>query len=142
VARSAVWRRWVEAGEKLVTLADAIPESQYERRAADGTRSVAEQLRHVAFWNQYTAKALRGESPDGEANELPAARFATKAAIAQALTRSVSDVADAIAGASHDMTEAQRDTLASGLQHLAEHYGQLVVYARLAGITPPASRVG
>ena len=29
--------------------------------ATEDVRSFAEQLRHVAFWNDYTARSLRGE---------------------------------------------------------------------------------
>jgi len=35
---------------------------------------------------------------------------------------------------------ADADTLVSFIEHSGEHYGQLVVYARLNGIVPPASR--
>jgi uncharacterized damage-inducible protein DinB len=32
------------------------------------------------------------------------------------------------------------EMLATFIEHTTEHYGQLVVYARLNGIVPPASR--
>ena len=32
------------------------------------------------------------------------------------------------------------ELLVSFIEHNCEHYGQLVVYARLSGIVPPASR--
>jgi uncharacterized damage-inducible protein DinB len=133
-------RQWTEANEKLVELAEAFPEAQYRFRAADGTRSVAEQLRHVAFWNDHTAKTLRGEPADGAANELPAAKFATKAAIVRALRESVSGASRLPSGAAGKLSDAQSDAIVAGMQHIAEHYGQLVVLARLCGIVPPASR--
>jgi len=37
-------------------------------------------------------------------------------------------------------TKADANTMVSCIEHGGEHYGQLVVYARLAGIVPPASR--
>jgi hypothetical protein len=37
-------------------------------------------------------------------------------------------------------TDADADTLVTFIEHAGEHYGQLVVYARLLGIVPPASR--
>lgn len=37
--------------------------------------------------------------------------------------------------------DAQRvRTILAFIEHNCEHYGQLVVYSRLAGIVPPASR--
>ena len=133
-------KRWTEVGDKLSDLAEAFPDAQYSLRPAAGVRSVSEQLRHVAFWNEYAGKTLRGEGADGEANELPAARFRTKAAIVRAVRESFAAVAQELAATTAPLAEADEDTLMAFVQHGAEHYGQLVVYARLNGIVPPASR--
>jgi len=138
--REALVKRWTELGDKLGDLAEAFPDAQYNARPTAGTRSVAEQLRHVAFWNEYAGKTLRGEPADGGANELPAARFGTKAAIVRALRESFGAVARELAGTAAPLAEADADTVTAFVQHGAEHYGQLVVHARLNGIVPPASR--
>jgi len=37
------------------------------------------------------------------------------------------------------LSSEQSEMLVSFIEHNSEHYGQLVVYARLNGIVPPAS---
>lgn len=131
--------RWTAMGEKIVHLAEAFPADRFDARPAGDVRSFAEQLRHVAFWNDYLAATLRGESPDGDANELPAAEFATRDAIIPALRRSFAAVVDAIRGGGRDGA-ADAEAVLPYVEHNAEHYGQLVVYCRLNGVVPPASR--
>lgn len=132
--------RWEQAGRKLADLAEAIPEAQYEIRPVAGLRTVSEVLRHVAFWNQYAAGTLRGSQPDDSANELPKAEYATKERIVEALKASTADAAAAFGERSPDLDPQAAETLVSFLEHTSEHYGQLVVYARLEGLVPPASR--
>ncbi|MFN8573457.1 MAG: DinB family protein [Gemmatimonadaceae bacterium] len=138
--QSMLLTRWSETGEKIVQLAQAVPAEQYEYRATPEVRSVAEQLRHVAFWNTYVAGTLDGKPVDGEANELPRAQFSTKAKIVAALERSFNDAAMAFKRRKEAVDEESANTMVSFIAHNAEHYGQLTVYARLNGLVPPASR--
>jgi hypothetical protein len=136
VTRETLMARWTEMGDKVVRLAAEFPDDRYEFRPAPEARSFAEQLRHVAFWNGYVGDSLRGATPDGDANELPRDRYATKGAIVPALEASFGEVARAIADAPADAAP----TVVPYLEHNGEHYGQLVVYYRLNGLVPPASR--
>ena len=129
--------RWSEIGDKIVLLAEEFPAAEYEFRPADGTRSFAEQLRHVAFWNDWVRESLAGKEPDGTANEIPAAKYRTKKDILAALRKSFDGVAKAVSAKNGD---APLDTLVAFIEHNGEHYGQLVLYSRLKGIVPPASR--
>src|SRR5688572_5394184 len=52
---------WTEVGEKLVKMAEEFPEDKFEYKPANGVRTFGDVLRHVAFWNQWVAKAARGE---------------------------------------------------------------------------------
>jgi len=132
--------RWEHVNQKLVALAEDVPESKFDYQPVDGVRSFADTLRHVAFWNRYVADSARGKKADDAANELPKAEFSTKTHIVDALKGSAEDVTRSLnhnpAGMSLEMTEM----LATFIEHNCEHYGQLVVYARLNGIVPPASR--
>jgi len=132
--------RWSEIGDKVVTLAEEFPADRYEVSPAEGVRTFGDQLRHVAFWNVYVGKTLRREEADGSANELPREQFASKDAVVRALRGSFDEVGAVIAGGQATPETADLDSLVSFIQHGAEHYGQLVVYYRLAGIVPPASR--
>jgi uncharacterized damage-inducible protein DinB len=136
----ALVTQWTALGDKLVDLAEAFPGGHYDGRPTASVRSVAEQLRHVAFWNEFALQSLRGEPADGAANELPAAEFGTKAAIVRALRESFDAVTRELTGTARPLAEAGADTVTTFIQHGAEHYGQLVVYARLRGIVPPTSR--
>jgi len=132
--------RWSEIGEKMVKLAEAFPENRYDARPVPEVRSFADQLRHVAFWNRYVQKTLRREEADGEANELPRASYPTKAKIVKVLRSSFEDVAREFGGTRANGNGADLDTMVSFIEHGGEHYGQLVVYARLNGVVPPASQ--
>jgi uncharacterized damage-inducible protein DinB len=132
--------RWEQTGQKLASLAEAIPDASYEFRPAAGLRTVGDVLRHVAFWNQYVAGTLRGGHPDDAANELPKGEYSTKARIVDALRASTADAAAAIADRNSGLDPQSAETVVSFIEHTSEHYGQLVVYARLEGIVPPSSR--
>lgn len=132
--------RWEQAGEKLAALAEEFPANKFEYTPAEGARTVADVLRHVAFWNHIVADRARGKKADEAANELPKAKFSTKAEVLAALKRSTADATKALNENSSGLTPEQCEMLVSFIEHNCEHYGQLVVYARLNGIVPPASR--
>ena len=55
----------------------------------------------------------------------------------QELRKSSSEIMN---GISRILDAGSMELIAMALEHLSEHYGQIVVYLRLMGITPPASR--
>jgi uncharacterized damage-inducible protein DinB len=133
--------RWEQAGVKLATLAEAFPKEKFEAKTVNGVRTFGDVLRHVAFWNRFVADSVRGKKADETANELPKAEYATKTRILEALQQSTADAASAL----REHAVLPRETaemVLSFVEHTSEHYGQLVVYARLQGIVPPASRTG
>ena len=89
---------WDEVGDKVVRLAEAVPEAAYDARPASGARSFAEQLRHLAFWNVYARDVLRGAAPDGTANELPSAAYPDKAAVVGAVRESFAALVEKASG--------------------------------------------
>lgn len=138
--RDVLLTRWSEIGDKMIKLAEEFPENKYDARPVPDIRSFADQLRHVAFWNKYVQKTLRREEADGQANELPAASYPTKTKIVQVLRTTFDDVAKEFATMNGSAGSADADTMVSFIEHSGEHYGQLVMYARLSGMVPPASR--
>jgi uncharacterized damage-inducible protein DinB len=99
-------------------------------------RTFGDVLRHVAFWNRYVAQVARGAQADDSANELPKAEYATKEEAIAALTESAAVALEALRGG----MDSEKAALAeSFIEHTCEHYGQLVVYARMAGVVPPVS---
>lgn len=132
--------RWTEIGEKIVKLAEEFPENRYDARPLPEIRSFADQLRHVAFWNRWVHKTLRREEADGAANELPSTAYPTKGKIVKVLRTSFDDVGRHLRSSKANGNGSDLDTVVSFIEHGGEHYGQLVVYARLNGVVPPASR--
>jgi uncharacterized damage-inducible protein DinB len=134
--------RWEQSGAKLERLAEELPAEEWESKPVDNVRTFAAVLRHVAFWNQYVAATARGTKFDDSPNELPRNQYASKANVIAALKSSTAEAAAAFrereqAGGLEGETA---ELVVTFLEHTAEHYGQLVVYARLNGIVPPASR--
>jgi uncharacterized damage-inducible protein DinB len=132
--------RWEQVCQKLAALAEEIPANKFGYKPLDGVRTVAEILRHAAFWNLYVADAVRGKKGNDSNNELSAQQFATKKQSIDALTSSASDVAKALREAPGELRPETVETLVAFIEHNCEHYGQLAVYARMNKIVPPASR--
>jgi uncharacterized damage-inducible protein DinB len=132
--------RWEQTGAKLASLAREFPEEKYETAPVADVRTFGDVLRHVAFWNRYVADTARGNKTDDTANELPKAKYATKARVIAALTKSTSDAITALREHQAGLDPEKAALAESFIEHICEHYGQLVVYARWAGVVPPASR--
>lgn len=132
--------RWETVGQKMVNLAEEIPESKFEYRPVDGVRSCADVLRHVAFWNIYVADRAGGKRGEDAGNELAKEEFSSKKQILDALKRSNADALSALKEHRSGLNPEMTEMVVTFIEHNCEHYGQLVVYARLNRIVPPASR--
>jgi uncharacterized damage-inducible protein DinB len=140
---------WNEIGRKLIAMAEDFPEDKYDFKPVPAQRSFAEQLLHVAGSNDYFTDVAAGKKPvDDESRD----HYKTKAAVVAYLKKSfdagvamIKSKGDAgllqtvETGESHQVVPVV--DLAYGLiEHSGEHYGQLVVYYRVAGMVPPESR--
>jgi uncharacterized damage-inducible protein DinB len=133
--------RWEQVSRKVAELAEEFPEAKFESQPVAGLRTCGEVVRHVAFWNRFVADSLRGMKADDTANELPLADFPTKASVLEEQRRSSRDVAEALGDCQATLDPKTVGLVITFVEHTSEHYGQLVVYSRLMGIVPPASRV-
>lgn len=138
--RDVLLKQWTDISEKVVQLAEQFPEDKYEFKPVAGVRTFGDQLRHVAFWNGYVAKSARGEKADGKLNELPKSEYPTKAAVVKALKSSLAEATELLKQGPATPSVKLTNLWVSFTEHSGEHYGQLVVYYRLNGIVPPASR--
>ena len=139
-SREMLLNHWNDIGGKVVKLAEEFPEEKYDFKPVDGVRTFADVLRHIAFWNNYLTRSVRGEKVDTAPNELSKTEFATKAKIVAALKQSVADAAAELAKQPETPPLKVADGFVAFIGHNGEHYGQLVVYYRLNGLVPPASR--
>jgi hypothetical protein len=127
-----------EIATKIGKLAAEFPEAKFEDASVTGARTFGAVVRHVAFWNQYVADSLLGQPANDAGNELALAEYPTKARMVEALEKSSGRVIAALNPHSLDAIAVRM--VMSYIEHNCEHYGQLAVYSRLAGIVPPASR--
>jgi uncharacterized damage-inducible protein DinB len=141
---------WNEVGRKLIAMAEDFPEDKYDFKPTPAERSFAEQLLHAAGSMYYFTNPAMGQKPPA-AEDPKRDQYKTKADILTFVKKSVADGAAAIQskGEKGLTTEvvyypgqkARVLDIAYGIiEHSGEHYGQLVVYYRLAGIVPPESR--
>jgi uncharacterized damage-inducible protein DinB len=132
--------RWEEIHRKIANLAREIPEKKLESRTATDIRTFGEVLRHLAFWNRYVADVLSGNPADDSANEVPFAEYPTRAKMIQIMEQHAQSVVAAWKALPSPAEPKSVELIISFTEHACEHYGQLAVYARLAGIVPPVSR--
>ena len=140
---------WNDIGRKLTAMAEDFPEDKYDFKATPAERSFAEQLLHAAgscyfFTNAVTGQKLSAVDPKRD-------QYKSKADIVAFVKKSFADGATAIQakGEKGMTTEVEyfpqqksrvMDIAYGIIEHSGEHYGQLVVYYRLAGLVPPESR--
>jgi uncharacterized damage-inducible protein DinB len=147
----AVLEQWNGVGNKLIAMAEDFPEDKYDFKPTPAERSFAEQLLHASGANYFFTNLVKGEKPP--AQEDPArSSFKTKADVVAYVKKSMEDGAAAIkakgdagmAGMMVDPFDNRQvrvfDWAYGFIEHMGEHYGQLAVYYRVAGLVPPESR--
>jgi hypothetical protein len=137
--------------QEFVGAAEAMPEEKYNFAPSaaqgefKGVRTFADQIKHVTEANTYffhdPTQPMVDTRPDIE-------KLKTKAEIVKALKDSFAQAhayVDAITPENAFVMTAngtRGGTAAFGMAHLMDHYGQMVIYLRMNGIVPPASRGG
>jgi uncharacterized damage-inducible protein DinB len=143
--------------KELMSAADAMPADKYSFAPTTGefkgVRTFGDQLRHIAAVNYILGASILGEKPPVDVGgESGPASIKSKPEILKFAAESFTYLHKAIANISEkNMVEPIKNpfgdtkttrlglaVIASG--HIFDHYGQMVVYLRLNGIVPPASR--
>lgn len=145
-----VWVSKIE--EQVVPAADAMPEEKYgfvpTAGTFEGTRSFAEQVKHLAATNYILGSAVLGEKPPhGEHDEKAPDSPKSKAEIMEYLKGSFALLHRAAAAINKEneveivkFERTRPGLIMDALIHCDDHYGQMVEYLRMSGIIPPASR--
>jgi uncharacterized damage-inducible protein DinB len=140
---------WNDIGRKLTAMAEDFPEDKYDFKPNPVQRSFAEQLLHVSVNLYFFIEAAKGAKPP---SDIKRADFATKAAVVDYVKKSFADGAALIKSkGDRGMSDLFADPFSNRqtrfsdgawgfIEHSGEHYGQLVVYYRTAGLVPPESR--
>jgi len=142
--------------KEVVSLAEAMPADKYDFAPKDGAfqgvRTFGLQMRHIALVNHEIAAVLLGEKgPDAGKNENGPDTLTSKVDIVKYLKDSFAHLHKAfLAQEGKSFTESinspfggktERGSLVNvPAWHCFDHYGQAVVYARMNGVVPPASR--
>lgn len=143
---------------EFVPAADAMPEDKFNFAPSNGefkgVRTYAQQIKHVAAVNYELAAALLEQKPPVDiGDESGPASLTSKADIMKYLKDSFEYVHKALATVNEEnLTKTVRSPFGEGsvsrlglamsvASHGFDHYGQMVVYLRMNGIVPPASRM-
>lgn len=143
--------------EKLVGLAEAMPEGAYAWRPGEGVRSVSEVFAHVASDN-YLLPATLGHAPPAETG-IDGSDYMTAVAF-ERRSRSKEEVVAELRASFAFLEGAMEQEASSDIgrevtlfgsrstaqqvwimttTHLHEHLGQAIAYARSNGVVPPWS---
>jgi uncharacterized damage-inducible protein DinB len=138
-----------ERGRRLITgIAEAMPEDKWSYKSTPAQRSFGEQVMHIVTTDLALLGTLGAKTPKPMVNEKATSRADVLAALQQSMdygSAIIKEMGDAqlteriksmpFLGA----TTSRLKVVYFSISHSQDIYGQMVVYLRLNGITPPAS---
>lgn len=139
---------------KILQLEDAMPQDKFSWRPEEGVRSVGEVNLHMAFSNYLFIKTPGGTPPPDINMDFNKWDYQTndKKEIAAIIKRSFDDAKKYASGLTENDLNKEvdffgnkmtvRNFMVTMLNHLHEHLGQSIAYARMNNITPPWSKKG
>jgi uncharacterized damage-inducible protein DinB len=142
---------------RITQLANAVPQSAYEWRPADGVRSVSEVYLHTAFANYMTVTITGGKVPEDVGFEMDFSKSnawdtqtTDKTIILEKVNESFAILKERVNNLTEEdlnkeieffgMKMSIRNFMITMIGHLHEHLGQSIAYARINGVTPPWSK--
>lgn len=143
-------KMFTAASDKIMQLAEAMPDDKLDWSPAEGVRSFGDVLTHVISANYFFATKLGAELPEGVNMETMADDLSSKADYSEALQQSIDLAKEAIMNADESMLSEKVEfpfpgdytgmsTVMIITSHANEHLGQLIAYTRMNEITPPWS---
>jgi hypothetical protein len=144
---------WNRVGNKLIAMAEDFPEDQYSFKAQKDERTFGENLIHIAWNYNGLISLIKGSAMNPTLSEDSLVKKCPmKTDIVKFLKQSVADGAELLkAQGDSGLTREYKSQWSNSMfhssfgwfsviEHAGEHYGQLVVYYRINGMVPPASR--
>jgi uncharacterized damage-inducible protein DinB len=141
--------QWKDVTGRVIGVAEAMPAEKYDYKPTEEVGTFGDQVKHVCM-------AMRILLANAEGKQIPLEEvnldnLKTKDEILAELRKRVDDgaaVIKRVAGKNDgEVVESQffgkttrRFLIIQAIAHDNNHYGQMVMYLRLNGITPPASR--
>jgi uncharacterized damage-inducible protein DinB len=142
---------WNDVARKVIAMAEDFPEDKYDFKPTPAQRTFAEQLLHASNAVYFFSNPAMGKKMPAE-EDPKRDQFKSKAEIVDFVKKAFADGAAAIKSkGDKGMNDLLVDPFAHQqvrvydmaygfIEHTGEHYGQLVVYYRIAGLVPPESR--
>lgn len=137
--------------KKIESLAEAMPQEKYSWRPEEGVRSVSEVYVHIAGANYLFLRFLGAKAPEGIDPQMektvtakPKVIDTLKAsfAFARETVNGLSDADLLKEGKFFGRTMSYEAILFIMANHMHEHLGQSIAYARTNHVTPPWSKKG
>ncbi len=129
---SAVARRgFTEVSGWVTRAAELVPADKYTYRPTSTVRTFGQLLAHVVDAYQYYC--ARGAGREAQWTDAIEKGATDKATLAQRLRQATDACSSAYAGA------GQLGPLLENVAHTSLHYGNMITYMRLLGLTPPSS---
>lgn len=132
-AAEALHGGFVEVTGWIVEASKRVPAAQYDYRPVESVRTLGQLIGHIADGNTFFCGKAAGGNPEWA--ETVALSGAGKDELLQKLEASVA----ACIKTYHANNAARVGELVANLGHASLHYGNLVTYLRMLGITPPSS---
>ncbi len=142
---------WTVQADQFVNAADAMPDDKFGYKPTPAQRSYGEQIMHIVQANSAILGMLGSKASVPAINMKAATKTEVMAAarqsfeFGQAALKELTDqqLMERVAPPRYMGPSASRVRLIyASMQHTMDIYGQMVVYLRLNGIVPPASRSG
>ena len=137
-----------DVGEKLIELAEAVPAEKYSWRPAKDVRSVSEVFAHVAGSNYFLLTFVGKQPPATLPPDME--KITDKQRVVAELRKSIEYLRANAPPLEQSQLErparmfgnttSHRGVYGTVLNHLHEHLGQSIAYARMNGVVQPWSR--
>ena len=138
---------WARSMRLLTTTAEAMPEDKWDYKATPAQRSFGEQVMHIVLIDQKLLAGLGAKTPTPQINLKATSRADVLAALRQSLEWGAAvikefddqQLLERVPGMFLGASASRIRLINFSMSHSQDVYGQMVVYLRLNGITPPAS---
>lgn len=150
--QSEMVKEWQRAKAYTREYLDAMPEDGYDFKPTPAIRSFAEQMLHLAWTNYFFASWAGGTQNPYEGKDAGDLAAHTR----EATTKAVMDSYDFLINTLQNMTPDQMNEMrkkgkdieisnanlfGKAFEHQTHHRGQMTIYLRLKGITPPGEKL-
>jgi uncharacterized damage-inducible protein DinB len=138
---------WARSMRLLITTAEAMPEDKWNFKTTDPQRTFGQHVMHIVQIDSKLLSGLGGKTPPPQINMSATSKADVLAALraslswGEALIKEFDDqgLLERVNGIFLGPSASRLRLIYFSMAHSQDVYGQLVVYLRLNGVTPPAS---